>query len=115
MFQAMKLFCLMTAISHAQPGPPQAEAAFTAATLGGAKTALLGDEAGILEPGRLADLTLVNLMDPSFVPLNSALRQLVYTEPGRGIDTVIVGGRVVLRAACSRPWTRTPCSTRSRT
>ena len=97
MFQAMKLFCLMTAISHAQPGPPQAEAAFTAATLGGAKTALLGDKAGILEPGRLADLTLVNLMDPSFVPLNSALRQLVYTEPGRGIDTVIVGGRVVLR------------------
>ena len=31
------------------------------------------------------------------MPLNSALRQIVYTEGGRGVHTVIVDGRVVIR------------------
>jgi guanine deaminase len=39
---------------------------------------------------------LLNLRDPSFVPLNSAVRQLVYTEGGRGVQTVIVDGEVVV-------------------
>ncbi len=97
MFQAMKLFCLLAAISDAEPGPPQAEAAFYAATQGGARTALLDGDIGALEPGYRADLVVLNLMDPSFVPLNSAVRQLVYSEAGRAVETVVVDGRVVLR------------------
>lgn len=96
-FQAMKLYCLLAAVSHAEPGPPRAERAWRAATQGGAATAQLGQETGALAPGRLADIVLVNLRDPSFVPLNSALRQLVYSEPGRGVETVIVGGKVVIQ------------------
>jgi len=30
------------------------------------------------------------------IPLNSAVRQLVYTESGRGVKTVVVDGRVVI-------------------
>jgi guanine deaminase len=97
MFQAMKLFCLLAAISDAEPGPPQAEAAFHAATQGGARTALLDSDVGVIEPGFRADLVVLNLMDPTFVPLNSAVRQLVYSEAGRGVETVVVDGRVVLR------------------
>src|SRR5690606_10523502 len=47
--------------------------------------------------GSRADMVLLNLRDPSFVPLNSAVRQLVYTEGGRGVETVIVDGEVVVR------------------
>ena len=97
MFQAMKLFCLMVAISHADAGPEQAPAAFRAATQGGARAIGRGDDLGEIAPGRRADLVLIDLADPSYVPLNSALRQLVYTEGGRGVRTVIVGGRVVIR------------------
>ena len=97
MFQAMKLFCLLAAISDAEPGPPQAEAAFCAATQGGARTALLEESIGVIEPGHRADLVVFNLLDPSFVPLNSAIRQLVYSEAGRTVETVIVDGRAVLR------------------
>lgn len=97
MFQAMKLYCLMAAISDPNPGPDQAVNAFHAATVGGALTAGMADELGAIEPGYLADLVLLNLKDPSFVPLNSAVRQLVYTEGGRGVETVIVNGEVVLR------------------
>jgi guanine deaminase len=95
MFQAMKLFCLMTAISHHDAGPAQAPAAFAAATLGGA-SALGRNDLGRIEPGARADLVLIDLDDPSYIPLNSAVRQLVYTEGGRGVKTVIVDGRVVI-------------------
>ncbi|HEY6820916.1 MAG TPA: amidohydrolase family protein [Burkholderiales bacterium] len=97
MFQAMKLFCGLTAVSDPEPGPPTAPDALRAATLAGAKGAGLQGEVGALKPGYAADFFLVDLSDPSFVPLNSAARQLVYTESGRGVRTVVVDGRVVLR------------------
>ena len=43
-----------------------------------------------------ADLSIIDLTDPSFVPLNSVARQIVFTEAGRGVETVIVDGRVVI-------------------
>jgi len=97
MFQAMKLFCLMVAVSHIEGGPEQSPAAFAAATQGGADAVGMGDKLGAIVPGRAADLSLIDLADPSWVPLNSALRQLVYSEGGRGVETVIVAGKVVIR------------------
>jgi 5-methylthioadenosine/S-adenosylhomocysteine deaminase len=44
-----------------------------------------------------ADLFILDLTDPSFVPLNSVARQVVFTEGGRGVETVIVDGRVVVK------------------
>lgn len=96
MFQAMKLFCLMTAVSHIDGGPAQAPQAFKAATTGGAHALGRDDDLGQIAVGRKADMVLIDLTDPSFLPLNSALRQLVYTEGGRGVKTVIVGGKVVI-------------------
>lgn len=95
-FQAMKLFCLLVHVSHVEPGPPQAEAAFRAATRGGAHAVRRDQSLGRIAPGCRADLVLFDLTDPSFVPLNSAVRQIVYTEGGRGVATVIVDGEVVV-------------------
>jgi len=97
MFQAMKLFCLMTAISHKDPGPAQAPQALKAATQGGASAVGMGDAIGALEVGRKADVVLLDLDDPSYMPLNSATRQVVYTEGGRGVRLVMIDGRVVIR------------------
>jgi hypothetical protein len=44
-----------------------------------------------------ADLTVIDLRDPSFSPMNSAARQLVHIEAGRGVRHVIVDGKVVVR------------------
>lgn len=97
MFQAMKLFCLMVAVSHIDGGPAQAHQALKAATQGGAHAVGRDDDLGRIAVGRAADLVLMDLTDPSYLPLNSAQRQLVYTEGGRGVKTVIVGGRVVIQ------------------
>ena len=95
MFQAMKMLCGLAAVADPMPGAPNAADALRAATLGGAKPAGMAD-LGALKPGMLADMVLLDLADPSFIPFNSAARQIVYAEGGRGVRTVIVDGRVVL-------------------
>src|SRR5215831_19973377 len=97
MFVAMKLFALLAAVIDPIPGPPQAQAAIAAATQGGADGAQLGELIGRIAPGHKADLTLIDLRDPSFSPMNSAARQLVHVEAGRGVRHVLVDGRVVVR------------------
>ncbi|MGB6535087.1 MAG: amidohydrolase family protein [Xanthobacteraceae bacterium] len=97
MFVAMKLFTLLAAVSDPIPGPPQAVAALRAATEGGAEGARLGSTIGRIAPGYRADLTVIDTVDPSWSPMNSAARQLVHIEAGRGVRHVIVDGRIVVR------------------
>jgi 5-methylthioadenosine/S-adenosylhomocysteine deaminase len=96
MFQAMKLYVALAAVCDPEEGPPLAADALRAATVNGAKTAGRAD-LGELRPGMRADVTILDLSDISYVPLNSVARQVVYTESGRGVETVIVDGRVVMQ------------------
>jgi cytosine/adenosine deaminase-related metal-dependent hydrolase len=96
LFQAMKLFCLFAAVSDPEPGPPLAHEALRHATLGGARAVGLGDRIGAIAAGRAADMVFLDLDDVAYLPYTSAARQLVYTETGRGIDSVMVDGRMVV-------------------
>ena len=54
-------------------------------------------EIGAIAAGYRADIVLIDLSDPAYMPFNSAARQLVYSECGRGVKTTIVDGRIVMR------------------
>jgi len=96
MFQSMKMFASLAAVTDPEPGPPTAADALAAATKAGARGAQMGDMLGEIKVGFAADFSIIDLNDPSFVPLNSAVRQLVFTEAGRSVETVVVDGRVVV-------------------
>jgi cytosine/adenosine deaminase-related metal-dependent hydrolase len=96
MFHSMKLFVGLSAVSKLEPGPPYAKDALRAATLGSARTAGKEKEIGALTPGMKADLFLLDLTDPSYLPFNSAARQTVFAESGRAVRLVMVDGRVVV-------------------
>lgn len=68
-----------------------------ALTRGGARSMLQDRETGRLAPGYRADIQLLNLRTPAFVPLNDLHSQLVFCETGSSVDTVIVDGRIVVR------------------
>ncbi|TDE14362.1 amidohydrolase family protein [Jiangella asiatica] len=97
MFQAMKLFASMASISRVDPGPNQADQAWRAATVGGAHALGRDDDLGRIAVGCRGDLVALDLSDPTFVPLNSPVRQLVFTESGRAVTDVVVDGRVVIK------------------
>ena len=97
MFQAMKMFCLLAAITDPNPTGVRAADAIGAATLGGARAMNLDGEIGAIEPGMKADLVIIDLADVVYQPLNSVGRQVVFGESGRGVETTIVDGRIVVR------------------
>ena len=67
------------------------------ATRGGAAAAGLPDSIGAIEPGRRADLALLDLSGPHCQPLHDARAALVYSVRSSDVVTVIVDGEVVVR------------------
>jgi cytosine/adenosine deaminase-related metal-dependent hydrolase len=75
-----------------------AEMAYEMATLGGARTMLLQDEIGSLEPGKKADVVVHDIDRPEWRPLLNVMNQLVWSADGRGVHTVFVDGQMVVEA-----------------
>lgn len=68
--------------------------ALSMATREGARA--FGLSAGVLAPGKLADVVLLRRDTPAFTPLNNILHQLAFCENGSSVDTVIVDGEIVV-------------------
>jgi 5-methylthioadenosine/S-adenosylhomocysteine deaminase len=75
-----------------------AEMAYEMATRGGARTLLMEDEIGSLEPGKKADVVLHDIDRPEWRPLLNVINQLVWSADGRSVHTVFVDGRMVVEA-----------------
>ena len=97
MFQAMKLLAGLAAVSDPELRPPNAADMLRIATLGGARALGHEGEVGAIEPGMKADISIIELANPQYIPLNSAARQTVFAENGEGVDTVLVDGRIVMQ------------------
>lgn len=69
---------------------------FTMATTGSAH-ALGLKNVGRLEVGWKADIVFLDLRHWHYVPLNDPLTQVVFGENGAAVDSVMIGGRMVLR------------------
>jgi 5-methylthioadenosine/S-adenosylhomocysteine deaminase len=69
------------------------------ATIDGARSALWEDEIGSLEPGKKADVILVDMSAPEFShhPGRQPVHALVYSGTGRNVDTSIINGKLVMR------------------
>jgi cytosine/adenosine deaminase-related metal-dependent hydrolase len=97
MFEATKLAALIQRPANPDYRSwPTATETWTMATRGGARAANLGDSIGSIEVGRRADLVLLDIDDPSLVPLLDPLNQVVFSSASRAVRDVIVNGRLVV-------------------
>ena len=48
-------------------------------------------------PGKKADLILISLDEPNAVPMYDIYAQIAYALKGSDVETVVIGGRVVMR------------------
>ena len=92
----MKLAALIHKGRELDPEILPAETILEMATLNGARATLWGDELGSLEPGKLADLIVVDQRKPHLVPVRNPISNLVYAASGSDVDTVIIDGRIVM-------------------
>jgi guanine deaminase len=67
-----------------------------AATVGSAR-ALGWDDIGRIAPGYKADIVFVDLAHVNWLPFNDPVNQLVHTEDGTAVHSVMVGGRFAVR------------------
>ena len=69
-----------------------------AATLAGARALGLGDKTGSIEPGKDADLIMLDLCQAHMQPLNNPISGLVYSATGLEVETVIVRGNILMES-----------------
>ncbi len=67
----------------------------TAATEGSAR-ALGFDRIGRIAPGYKADIVFLDLTAINWIPVNDPVNQLVHTEDGSSVHSVMIGGRMVV-------------------
>jgi 5-methylthioadenosine/S-adenosylhomocysteine deaminase len=84
-------------VTRMDPLALTAKQAFEMATIGGARAIHMDKEIGSLEPGKKADLAILNLDAPHAVPLYDVYSQLVYALKASDVETVVIGGRIVMR------------------
>lgn len=101
-FNEMKLTALFNKIKYKDPTIMPAWVVLRMATIEGARAIGLGDQVGSLEPGKQADLILVNLGELNLLPtltapIRNIVPNLVYAATGREVTLVMVDGKVLLR------------------
>ncbi len=70
------------------------------ATIGGARALNLDKLIGSIEPGKKADLVILETSSVNMQPIYDYYATIVYTANAGNVDTVIVNGKVLLRNKC---------------
>jgi 5-methylthioadenosine/S-adenosylhomocysteine deaminase len=96
-YEAMRLASLVSKVQ----GPDverwlTTEEAYRAATEGGARALGLAKQIGKIAPGYKADIVFLDLHHINWIPINDPVNQIVHTEDGSGVHSVMIGGRMVV-------------------
>lgn len=97
MFEEMDTAAKIQKFMLGDPTALPAKTVFHMATMGGARVLNLQDQIGSLEPGKRADIVLLDAQRPGLTPLYKVYSHLVYAVRGSDVDTVIVNGRIVVQ------------------
>jgi len=97
MFGEMRTAALIHKGVNFDPTVVTAEETFAMATINGARAFNFGNSIGSLEPGKLADITLVELNSPNVTPMYNIYSHLVYAVDKNDVRTVFINGQLVMQ------------------
>jgi len=97
MFEAMRIASFVSRVQDVDYERwLKTDEVLTMATEGSARALGFAGKIGAIRPGYKADIVFLDLASINYVPLNDPTNQLVHTEDGTGVDSVMVGGRLVM-------------------
>src|SRR6266852_153729 len=97
LMEEMDLAAKLAKITKLDPLAMKAKSVVEMATIDGARALHMEKEIGSLEIGKKADIVLISLDEPNAVPMYDVYAQLAYALKGSDVETVVIGGRVVMR------------------
>jgi 5-methylthioadenosine/S-adenosylhomocysteine deaminase len=97
LMEEIDLAAKLAKITKMDPLALNAKAVVEMATIDGARALHMEKEIGSLEPGKKADLILIGLDAPNAVPMYDVYAQIAYALKASDVETVIIGGRIVMR------------------
>lgn len=97
LMEEIDLAAKLAKISKMDPLALKAKAVVEMATIDGARALHMEKEIGSLEAGKKADLLLISLDEPNAVPMYDVYAQIAYSLKGSDVETVVIGGRIVMR------------------
>ena len=97
MWEEMRTASLLQKVNTLDPCAIPAYTALQMATVNGAKAIGREGELGVIAPGALADILLVDIQKPHLYPHTNLISELVYSTHASDVDTVIVNGRIVVK------------------
>jgi 5-methylthioadenosine/S-adenosylhomocysteine deaminase len=97
LMEEMDLAAKLAKITQMDPLALNAKAVVEMATIEGARALHMEKEIGSLEAGKKADFIIISLDEPNAVPMYDLYAQLAYALKGSDVETVVIGGRVVMR------------------
>ncbi len=97
LMEEMDLAAKLQKITKMDPRALGAKAVVEMATIEGAKALHMEKQIGSLEAGKKADIILIALDEPNAVPTYDIYAQLAYALKGSDVESVVIGGRVVMR------------------
>jgi 5-methylthioadenosine/S-adenosylhomocysteine deaminase len=97
MMEEMDLAAKLQKTYRVDPRALGAQGALEMATIEGARALHMEKEIGSLEPGKKADFVILSLDAPNAVPMYDVYSQIVYALKASDIETVVVGGKPLLR------------------
>jgi 5-methylthioadenosine/S-adenosylhomocysteine deaminase len=97
LMEEIDLAAKLAKITKMNPLALNAKAVVEMATIDGARALHMDKEIGSLEAGKMADLIVISLDEPNAVPMYDIYAQIAYALKGSDVDTVVIGGRIVMR------------------
>jgi len=97
MFEAMRMASLLHKLQSGDPRAVAARVALEMATIRGARALGMAAQIGSIEPGKRADLILVDVSGARQTPMYDPVSHLVYVARGDDVRTTIVNGRILMR------------------
>lgn len=97
LFEEMTLAALIHKGRSGDPTVVKAQQVLQMATINGARALGLADLVGSLEPGKRADLAVVDLSAPHLQPVHHVTSHLTYAAGPADVKMTVVEGRIVMR------------------
>jgi 5-methylthioadenosine/S-adenosylhomocysteine deaminase len=96
MFLEMDTAAKLHKVNTGDPTVMDAKTVLKMCTIDSARALGLSDSIGSIEPGKKADLIIINTNKPHLTPMYHPESHLVYAARGSDVDSVIINGKIVM-------------------